>query len=88
MRKRVFFPNKENLFFQSQMDESNFLEEIRKLRTSTLIRPRPNQGDGHVDFLGESEGSLPQPHDSLQDAGEAIHDFWSMFGKLHIPPPR
>ena len=29
----------------------------------------------HIDFLGESEGSLPQPHDSLPDAGEAIHDF-------------
>ena len=29
------------------------------LRTSTLIRPRPIQGEGHVDFLGESEGSLP-----------------------------
>ena len=46
------------------------------LRTSTLIRPRPIQGDGHVDFLGDSEGSLPQPLDSLPDAGEAIHDFW------------
>ena len=28
MRKRWYFPNKENLFFQSQMDESNRLEEI------------------------------------------------------------
>ena len=50
----------------------------QELRTSTLIRPRPIQGDGHIDFLGESEGSLPQPHDSLPDAGEAIHDIWSM----------
>ena len=48
------------------------------LRTSTLIRQRSIQGEGHVDFLGESEGSLPQPHDSFPDAGEAIHDFWSM----------
>ena len=47
----------------------------KELRTSTLIRPRPIQGEGHVDFLGESEGSLPQPHDSLPDAGEAIDDF-------------
>ena len=28
MRKRWYFPNKENLFFQSQMDESKPLEEI------------------------------------------------------------
>ena len=48
----------------------------QELRTSTLIRPRPNHGDGHVHFLGESEGSLPQLLDSLPDAGEAIHDFW------------
>ena len=27
------------------------------LRTSTLIRQRPSQGEGRVDFLGESEGS-------------------------------
>ena len=29
MRKRWYFPNKENLFFQSQMDESKPQEEIR-----------------------------------------------------------
>ena len=29
MRKRWFFPNKKNLFFKSQMDESKPLEEIR-----------------------------------------------------------
>ena len=56
----------------------------------TLIRPRPIQGDGHVDFLGKSEGSLPQPHDSLPDAGEAINDFWSMSGSFiyrhHVEP--
>ena len=46
------------------------------LRTSTLIRHRPIRGEGHVDFLGESEGSLPPPHDSFPDAGEAINDFW------------
>ena len=31
----------------------------QELRTSTLIRLRPIQGDSHIDFLGESEGSLP-----------------------------
>ena len=64
--------------------------EDQELRTSILIRPRPSRGEGHVDFLGESEGSLPQPHDSLPDAGEAINDFWSMSGHFiyrhHVEP--
>ena len=51
-----------------------------------MIRHRPIQGDSHIDFLGESEGSLPQPHDSLPDAGEAMNDFWSMSRvKLYSP---
>ena len=44
----------------------------------------------HLDFLGVSEGSLPQPHDSLPVAGEAINDFWSMSGNFiyrhHVEP--
>ena len=40
-----------------------------------MVRPRPIQGDGHVDFLGELEGFLPQPQYSLEDAGEATNDF-------------
>ena len=55
-----------------------------------MVRPRPIQGDSHVDFLGESEESLPQPHDSLPDAGDAIHDCWSMTGSFiyrhHVEP--
>ena len=65
--------------------------EDQELRTSTLIRPRPSRGEGHVDFLGESEGSFPQPHGSLPVAGEAINDFWSMSGSFinrHQVEPR
>ena len=55
-----------------------------------MIRPRPSRGEGHIDFLGESEGSFPQPHDSLPVAGEAINDFWSMSGSFiyrhHVEP--
>ena len=55
-----------------------------------MIRPRPNRGEGHVDFLGESEGSFPQPSDLLPDAGEAINDFWYMSGSFicrhHVEP--
>ena len=61
----------------------------QKLRISTLIRD-PIRGESHVDFLGESEGSLPPPHDSFPDAGEAINDFWSMSGNFiyrhHVEP--
>ena len=60
------------------------------MRTSTSIRQRPIQGESNIDFLGESEGSLPPPHDSFQDAGEAINDFWSMSGNFknrhHVEP--
>ena len=62
----------------------------QELRTSTLVRHRPIQGESNIDFLGESEGSLPQPHDSLPDAGEAINDFWSVSGSFiyrhHVEP--
>ena len=62
----------------------------QELRTSTLVRHRPIQGESNIDFLGESEGSLPQLHDSFPDAGEAINDFWSMSGNFiyrhHVEP--
>ena len=69
------------------MDESNPLED---LKTSTLIRQRPIRGESHIDFLGESEGSLPPPQDSFPDAGEAINHLWSMSGNFvyrhHVEP--
>ena len=43
-----------------------------------------------MDFLGEAEGSLPQPQDSLPDAGDARNDFSSMSGSFihrhHVEP--
>ena len=55
-----------------------------------MVRQRPIQGESNIDFLGESEGSLPPPHDSFPDAGEAINDFWSMSGSFiyrhHVEP--
>ena len=33
------------------------------------------EGENHVDFLGDSDRSLPPPHDSFPDAGEAMDDF-------------
>ena len=62
----------------------------QELRTLTLIRERPIRGESRFDFLGESEGSLPPPQDSLPDASEAINDFWSMSGSFiyrhHVEP--
>ena len=62
----------------------------QELRTSTLVRHRPIQGESNIDFLGESEGSLPQPHDSFPDASEATNDFWSISGNFiyrhHVEP--
>ena len=55
-----------------------------------MVRHRPIQGESNIDFLGESEGSLPQPQDSFPDAGEAINDFWSVSGSFiyrhHVEP--
>ena len=56
-----------------------------------MIREHPIRGESQVDFLGESEGSLPPPpQDSFPDAGEAINDFWSMSGNFmfrhHVEP--
>ena len=60
------------------------------LRTPTLIREHPIRGESRRDFLGEPEGSVAPPQDSLQDAGEAINDFWSMSGNFiyrhHVEP--
>ena len=89
--EEVIFPKEKGKFFFP--DEDGRIKTPggdQDLRTSTLVRHRPIQGEGHVDFLGESEGSFPQPHDSLPVAGEAINDFWSISGNFiyrhHVEP--
>ena len=81
-KTRIYFPIADGRFKFSGGDQD--------LRTSTLLRQRPIRGESHLDFLGESEGSLPPPHDSFPDAGEAINDFWSMSGNFiyrhHVEP--
>ena len=88
--KEVIFPQKGEFIFPIADGRIKTPGGDQELRTSTLIRPRPSRGEGHIDFLGESEGSLPQPHDSLPVAGEAMHDFWSMSGSFiyrhHVEP--
>ena len=89
--KEVIFPKEKGEFnFPIADGRIKTLGGGQDLKTSTWIRHRPIQGEGHVDFLGESEGSLPPPQDSFPDAGEAINDFWSMSGNFiyrhHVEP--
>ena len=80
--KEVIFPNQGEFIFPIADGRIKTLGGDQELRTSTLVRHRPVQGESTIDFLGESEGSLPQPQASLPDAGEAISDFWSMSGRF------
>ena len=89
--KEVIFPKEEGKFIFPIADgRIKTLGGDQHLKTSTLVRHRPIQGESNIDFLGESEGSLPPPQDSLPDAGEAINDFWSMSGNFifrhHVEP--
>ena len=89
--KEVIFPKQGEFIFPIADGRIKTPGGDQELRTSTLVRPRPIQGDSHIDFLGESEGCSPPPQDSLPDAGEAINDFWSMSGNFiycHQVEPR
>ena len=78
-RKGSNFPKENGKFIFPVVDgRIKFIGGDQELRTSTLIRDHPIRGEGQRDFLGESAGSLPPPQDSLPDASEARHDFWSM----------
>ena len=89
--KGVMFPKEKGEFIFPIADgRIKTLGGDQELRTSTLVRHRPIQGESNIDFLGESEGSLRPPQDSFPDAGEAINDFWSMSGNFiyrhHVEP--
>ena len=87
--KEVIFPKQGEFIFPVADGRIKTLGD-QELRTSTLVRHRPIQGESNIDFLGESEGSLPQLHDSLPDAGDARNAFWSMSGSFiyrhHVEP--
>ena len=88
--KDVIFPQKGEFTFPIADGRINLSGGDQELRTSTSIWEHPIQGEGPRDFLGKSEGSLPPPHDSFPDAGEAINEFWSMSGNFinrrHVEP--
>ena len=88
--KEVIFPKQGEFILPIEDGRIKTLGGDQDLRTSSLIRHRPIQGESNIDFLGESEGSLPQPQDSFPDAGETIND-WSMSGSFiyrHRVEPR
>ena len=88
--KEVIFPKQGEFILPIADGRIKTLGGDQELRTCTLVREHPIRGESQRDFLGESEGSLPQPHDSLPDAGEAMNDFWSMSGSFifrhHVEP--
>ena len=60
--KEVIFPKEKGEFIFPIADgRIKTLGGDQDLRTSTLVRHRPIRGESHIDFLGESEGSLPPP---------------------------
>ena len=66
--KEVIFPKQGEFIFQIADGRIKTPGGDQELRTSTLVRHRPTQGESNIDFLGESEGSLPQPEDTFPDA--------------------
>ena len=88
--KGLIFPKQREFIFPIADGQIEPLGGDQDLRTSTLVRHRPIQGESNIDFLGESEGSLPLLQDSFTDAGEAINDFWSISGNFinrhHVEP--
>ena len=88
--REVVFPKQGEFIFPIADGRIKTPGGDQELRASTLVRHRPIQGESNIDFLGESEGSRPQPQDSLPDASEAINDFWSMSGSFtnrhHVEP--
>ena len=89
--KEVKFPKEKGEFIFPIADgRIKTLGGDQDLRTSTLVRHRPIQGESNIYFLGESEGSLPPPQDSFPDAGEAVNESWSMSGNFmyrhHVEP--
>ena len=74
-----------NIFYsRSQMEQSNYPEEIR------LIRDNPDRGEEQGNLPGEQDGSSSTPpQDSSLYDGEAGDDFWSISGffyRHHVEP--
>ena len=58
------------------------------MKTSTLVRHRPIQGESNIDTLGKSERSFPQPSWLTSGCRWSYERFLVHVGKLHIQPSR
>ena len=54
--KEVIFPKQGEFIFPIADGRIKTVGGVQELRTSTLVRHRPIQGESNIDFLGESEG--------------------------------
>ena len=90
--KEVLTPMKDDIFLFPVADGTIKIPGgDPRLRTSTLIRDRPERGEEQEVLRGESDGlSSPTPlqDDSTRDDAEAKNDFLVHFRKLHILPSR
>ena len=79
--KEVLTPMKGEKFIFPVADGTDKISgEGRRLRTSTLIRDRPERGEEQENLRGESDKSSPTllQDDSTRDDAEAKNDFWSI----------
>ena len=89
--KEVIFPKQGEFIFPVAYGRIKTPGGDQELRTSTLVRHRPIQGERVIlTFLENQKGLFHNPQDSFPDAGEAINDFWSMSGSFiyrhHVEP--
>ena len=64
MQRKQYVPKNGKIIFPVADGRIKLPGGDQDLRTSALIRDHPIRGESNIDFLGESEGSLPQPQDS------------------------
>ena len=92
--KEVLTPQRNANFIFPVVDGTvKIFGSSQRLRTPTLTRDRPEQGEEQEILQGESDGlSSPTPHldDSTLDSAEAKNDFWSITGDFiyrhHVEP--
>ena len=63
--KEVIFPKQGELIFPIADGRIKTLGGDQELRTSTLIRPRPSRGEGHVNFLGSYTAIRSNPESNF-----------------------
>ena len=54
--QEVIFPKETRIIFSNRRWTNQTPGGDEDLRTSTLVRHRPIQGQSHIDFLGEQKG--------------------------------